>query len=373
MLVFFSLLKMGDVKAYLRKMDFPSVIPEALRHMQKLFLPNCASQQVGLMKEISEEFVFFEVDKWGNTRNQKLPPIKELQIVERISWYFRTPENDQKMATFQFLFPFGSKILENRLPALGKLLSLAIATDNGNVLTYIGTWMQLCTCVSDYSAFIARAVVREHIKPSLTNERMKTLPLISPVFCASLISAITNMYLTSCPPDHIIHIILDWINAVPSLCFSPFKLSIPSTFNFPGPQTPIPGLMFWCILSPLYKEASETSKTCDPDDKTFSSLLLALLQCMTKSTLGRDPAWCEAVSVTSIIVIGETLNKMRYISKERLDTSLDRFAMCVEVALTTNCLHVQPEKLGKLFKHCLQLPYNRALKIVLTKWSAKKC
>ncbi|CAL1266924.1 unnamed protein product [Larinioides sclopetarius] len=363
---------MGDVKCYLRKMDFPSVVPEALRHIQKLWLPNCSSQQLGLMKELSEEFVFFEVDKWGNNRNQKLPPIKELQIVERIAWYFRQPENDQKMATFQFLFPFGSKMLDNRLPVLGKLLSLAIATENGNVLSYIGTWMQLCTCVSDYAAFIAKAVVREHIKPSSSNERIKHLPTISPIFCASLISAITNMYFTSCPPDHIICMVLEWINSAPNLCFSPFKLSIPSSFNFPGPQTPIPGLMFWCILSPLYKEASENTKPSDADDKIFSSLLLALLKCMTKAMPSQDPSWCEAVSVTSIIVIAETLKKMSYVSKDRLDTSLDRFAMCVEVALTTNCLHVQPEKIGKLFAHCLQLPYNRPLKIVLQKWANTK-
>ncbi|KFM77934.1 hypothetical protein X975_20098, partial [Stegodyphus mimosarum] len=361
---------MGDVKCYLRKMDFPNVVPEALRHIQKLWLPDCSSQQLSLMKELSEEFVFFEIDKWGNKRNQKLPPIKELQIVERIAWYFRQPENDQKMATFQFLFPFGSSLLDNRLPVLGKLLSLAIATENGNVLSYIGTWMQLCTCVSDYSAFIAKAVVREHIKPSAPSERMKNLPVISPVFCASLISAITNMYLTSCPPDHIINIILEWINSVPMLCFSPFKLSIPSSFNFPGPQTPIPGLMFWCILSPLYKEYSDCAGSCDSSSKTFSSLLLALLQCMTKSAASRDPSWCEAVSATSIIVIAETLKKMSYISKDRLDTSLDRFAMCVEVALSSSCLHVHPERLGKLFFHCLQLPYNRPLKIVLQKWSA---
>ncbi|XP_054720536.1 integrator complex subunit 15-like [Uloborus diversus] len=360
---------MGDVKCYLRKMDFPSVLPKALEHIQKLWLPDCSSQQVGLMKELSEEFVFFEVDKWGNTRNQKLPPIKELQIVERIACYFQQPDNDQKMATFQFLFPFGSKILENRLPVLGKLLSLAIATENGNVLTYIGTWMQLCTCVSDYAAFIAKAVVREHIKPNCKSDRMKNLPSISPVFCASLISAITNMHLTTCPPDHIIKVILDWINTTPFLCFSPFKLSIPSSFNFPGPQTPIPGLMFWCILSPLYKEYSENTGKANSNEKTFSSLLLALLQCMTKSTSIRDPSWCEAVSATSIIVIAETLKKMSYLSKDRLDTSLDRFAMCVEVALTSSCLHIHPERLAKLFKHCLQLPYNQPLKIVLQKWS----
>uniref|UniRef100_A0A2L2YPW5 Uncharacterized protein n=1 Tax=Parasteatoda tepidariorum TaxID=114398 RepID=A0A2L2YPW5_PARTP len=361
---------MGDVKCYLRKMDFPSVVPEALRHIQKLFLPDCTSQQLGLLKELSEEFVFFEIDKWGNSRNQKLPPIKELQIVDRIAWYFRQPENDQKMATFQVLFPFGSKLLDNRLPVLGKLLSLAIATENGNVLSYIGTWMQLCTCHSDYSAYIAKAVIREHIKPASKNELVRNLPMISPIFCASLISAITNMYLTSCPPDHIIQTILIWINMSPTLCFSPFKLSVPTSFNYPGPQTPIPGLMFWCILSPLYKECAENVEGQDISAETFSSLLLALLQCMIKSTVSRDPSWCEAVSITSVIVIAETLKKMSLsLPKDRLDTSLDRFAMCVEVALSTNCLHVYPERLGKLFHNCLQLPYNRPMKFVIQNWS----
>ncbi|GIY12723.1 uncharacterized protein C7orf26 [Caerostris darwini] len=351
-------------------MDFPNVVPEALRHIQKLFLPNCASQQLSLMKELSEEFVFFEVDKWGNTRNQKLPPIKELQIIERIAYYFRTPENDQKMATFQFLLPFGSKLVDNRLPVLGKLLSLAIATENGNVLNYIGTWMQLCTCVSDYSAFIAKSVIQEHIKPNSVNERIKNLPTISPIFCASLISAITNMYFASCPPNHVINIILEWINSVPSLCFSPFKLSIPSSFNFPGPQTPIPGLMFWCILCPLYKEETAKSKMLKSDDEIFSFLLLALLKCMTKAV--PETAKFEAVQVTSIIVIAETLKKMIHASKERLETALNSFAMCVEIALTSNCLHVHTEKIARLFNHCLSLPFNYPLKIVLEKWAGAK-
>lgn len=359
---------MGDVKCYLRKMDFPNVVPEALRHIQKLWLPDCSSQQVGLMKELSEEFVFFEIDKWGNSRNQKPPPIKELQIIEKIAWYFRQPENDQKMATFQFMFPFGSKILDNRLPVLGKLLSLAIATENGNVLTYIGTWMQLCACVSDYSAFIAKAVVHEHIKATKPSDRMKNLPYISPVFCASLIAAITNMYISMCPPDHIINIILDWINNLPSLCFSPFKLSIPKSFNFPGPQTPIPGLMYWCIISPMHKEYSNTPERFTASDKTFSLLLLSLLQCMSKYNPREFPR-CEAVSAANIIVIIETLKKMSHVSKERLDKALDTFAMCLEIALSSNCLQAHPKSLGKFFQHCLQLPYNRPLKIILQKWT----
>lgn len=359
---------MGDVKCYLRKMDFPSVVPEALRHIQKLWLPDCSSQQVGLMKELSEEFVFFEIDKWGNSRNQKLPPIKELQIVERIAWYFRQPENDQKMATFQFLFPFGSKILDNRLPIMGKLLSLCIATENGNVLTYIGTWMQLCTCVSEYSSFIAKSLIREHIKASNLSDRMKSLPYISPVFCASLISAIANMYITSCPPVHIINIILEWVNTVPSLCYSPFKLSIPKSFNFPGPQTPIPGLTFWCVLSPLHKEYSNTSDVCNVSDKVFSLLQTSLLQCMLKYN-PRDYGRFESVSATKLILIAETLKKMTYISKDRLENALNRFAMCIEVALSSGCLQPHPKCLGKLFQHCLQLPYNRPLKIILQKWT----
>lgn len=359
---------MGDVKCYLRKMDFPSVVPEALRHIQKLWLPDCSSQQIGLMKELSEEFVFFEIDKWGNNRNQKLPPIKELQIVERIAWYFRQPENDQKMATFQFLFPFGSKIIDNRLPVLGKLLSLAIATENGNVLTYLGTWMQLCGCVSDYSVFIAKSVVIEHIKASVPSDRMKSLPYLSPVFCASLITTITSMHITSCPPSHIINIILEWINSVPSLCFAPFKLNIPKSFNFPGPQTPIPGLMFWCILSPLHKEYSKEPGKCDVCDETFSSLLLSLLHCMTKCN-SREAPRCEAVSVASIFAIVDTLKKMNYVSKEHLDKALDRFAMCLEVALSSGCLSANTKSLGKLFQHCIQLPYNRSFKLIVEKWT----
>lgn len=358
---------MGDVKCYLRKMDFPSVVPEALRHIQKLWLPDCSSQQIGLMKDLSEEFVFFEIDKWGNNRNQKLSPIKELQIVERLAWYFRQPENDQKMATFQFLFPFGSKILDNRLPVLGKLLSLVIATENGNVLSYIGTWMQLCTCVSEYSAFIAKAVIQEHIKTSKASDRMKSLPYISPVFCASLISAMTNMYLTSCPPVYIIDIILYWINNVPSLCSSPYKLSIPKSFNFPGPQTPIQGLMFWVVLSPLHKEYANTPEKCNVSDEKFSQLQLSLLQCMIKFNT-RDTAHQEALSVTNVILLIETLKKMN-ISKECLDKAIDRLAMCVQVAFATRCLPPAPTYVGQFFHHCLHLPYNRPLKIILTAWT----
>lgn len=358
---------MGDVKCYLRKMDFPSVVPEALRHIQKLWLSDCSSQQVGLMKELSEEFVFFEIDKWSNSRSQKLPPIKELQIVERIAWYFRHPENDQKMATFQFLFPFGSTIIDNRYSFLGKLLSLSIATENGNVLTYIGTWMQLCSCVSEYSSFIAKSLIREHIKPSNPSERMKNLPYISPVFCASLISAVTNMYVTSCPPIHVINIILEWITDVPSLCYSPFKLSIPKSFNFPGPQTPIPGLIFWCVLAPLFKEYSNASEAAKVE-KIFSSLQMSLLHCMLKYN-PRDFGRIESVSANQFIAISETLKKITNVSKDRLETALNRFAMCIEVALSSACMQPHPKCLGKFFQHLLQLPYNRPLKIILQKWT----
>lgn len=359
---------MGDVKCYLRKMDFPSVVPEALRHIQKMWLPDCTSQQIGLMKDLSEEFVFFEIDKWGNNRNQKLPPIKELQIVERIAWYFRQPENDQKMATFQFLFPMGSKILTNRLPVLGKLLSLAIATENGNVLTYIGTWMQICECVKENSIFIAKALIREHIKSTTPSDRIKSLPHISPVFCASLIATITSMYVAACPPLHIINIILDWINSVPSLCYTPLKLSIPKSFNFPGYQTPIPGLIYWCVIAPLHKEYSNVPDTYSVDDKVFSLLQMSLLQCMLKYN-PREYGLFESVPANKLIFIAETLKKMTCISKDRLEIALNRFGMCIEIALSSGCLHPQPKSLGKLFQHCLQLPYNRPLKIILQKWT----
>lgn len=363
---------MGDMKHYLRKMDFPAVVPEALHHMQKLWLPDCSTQQIQLMSEVAEEFVFFEIDKWSNRRRQPLKPLKELQIIERLSWYFSKPGNDQKIATFLFLFPCGMPASENRLPFLSKLVSLAIAISNGNVLNYVGMWMQLYGCISEASMYLTKTILETHIKSVNACKIYADLFQVSPIFCCSVMIAITNCFLSSSPPVHVCEIILNWVSSNPEKCYAAFKMTLPRPFAHCRPQTPLPGLLFWCILSPFHKDSVSYAKATGKSNvrDVFSDLHLAVLQCLLKARTMGDLIRCEVLPVESLVVIVDVIKKSIASPKECMKVSLDRFAQSLEVALSSGCIYPQRSKLGELFILCCDLPYNRLLKVVLQKWSS---
>ncbi|XP_067141439.1 integrator complex subunit 15 [Centruroides vittatus] len=361
---------MSDVKHYLRKLDFPVVTTEALHQLQKMIYESAGQQ---LIRDISEEFIFFESDRRG-ARRQKLTPVKELQVLERICSYFNGHQNDQNKKTlFLYLFPPGSKLLEKRLQILVRLVSMAISVGNGSVLACIGLLMQHVGCSAEPSLSVARTVVKDYfgMMPSWSsNVTLKNLSCVAPLFCASLTTAVTHLYFS--PPRDILETILDWIITSPTVCFIP--LNLPSNYNF-RPQTPLVGILQWCVLESVSENSTLPSDGKDKQQKAniFSNLHLAVLQSMIKISQTKSNLVYEVISPANVVHILEKLGEKLQndtLPSHRVEIALDRFAQALQLALSTQCLQTSQIKSNRLFEKLKELPHNRLLHIVIKKWSS---
>lgn len=359
---------MSDIKHYLRKLDFPIVTTEALHQIQKLVYESAGQQ---IIKDISEEFIFFEADRRG-MRRLKLTPVKELQVLERICNYFNGHSSDQKIALFLNLFPPNSKLLEKRLLILVRLVSMAISISNGSVLACIGVLMQHVGCSSEPSLSIAKTVVEDYFKmiPSWSsNITLKNLSCVAPLFCASLTTAITHLYFS--PSIDILEMILEWIITSPTVCFIPLNLA--ASYNC-RPQTPLVGLLQWCVLesvsdSPLSNDKNDSKKS---KVNIFSNLHLAVLQSMIKISQMKSNLIHEVISPLNIIHILEKLKEKLQddsLPTYKIEIALDRFAQALQLALSTQCVQTSQIKSNRLFEKLKELPYNRLLQIVIKKWN----
>lgn len=369
--------KMTDVRVSLRKIEFPTVVYEALRQIQKLLANEGRSPTYAhVAKEIAEEFVFQDYDQrrmaphtssQRRARPRKLSAIRELQIIEIIATSFQNAKSDMCQKVFFILFPSAdASVMESRVLLLSRLVSLSIALKNHNVLNCVGFWMHVCGCTSEPSLHIVRHVVGDYLSliPS-SAEMLKELANISPLFCASLATSLTHMTPTN-PSREVVDLLASWVRAQPLLCFTPME-AIPPHLYTQCLQTFIPGLVAWCVLAPLGKVDSRPE-----DAELYSYLHYALLEMLIRAgqVTPRAPIVFPFLPSHYVVHVAETLKRsLTTASPHGAELALNRLGQVLQAAFASKCVH---GNLDAMFQTLRQLPPNRLLKIVLTRWEVKK-
>ncbi|XP_077500177.1 integrator complex subunit 15 [Amblyomma americanum] len=378
---------MTDVRVSLRKIDFPTVVYEALRQIQKLLANEGRSPTYAhVAKEIAEEFVFQDYDQRRMPqqhpqsaahmrRRRKLSAIRELQIIEIIASSFQNAKSDMCQKVFFILFPSADpSVMDVRVPLLSRLVSLSIALKNHNVLNCVGFWMHVCGCTSEPSLHIVRHVVGDYLSliPS-SAEMLKELANISPLFCASLATSLTHMTPTN-PSREVVDLLASWVRAQPLLCFTPME-AIPPQLYTQCLQTFIPGLVAWCVLAPLSKVHPRTGSGGDvrtDDAELYSYLHYALLEMLIRAgqVTPRAPIVFPFLPSHYVVQVAETLKRgLATASPQGSELALNRLGQVLQAAFASKCVH---GNLDAMFQTLRQLPPNRLLKIVLARWDVKK-
>lgn len=381
---------MTDVRVSLRKIEFPNVVYEALRQIQKLLANEGRSPTYAhVAKEIAEEFVFQDYDQRRMPqqhpqsvahmrRRRKLSAIRELQIIEIIASSFQNAKSDMCQKVFFILFPSADpSVMDVRVPLLSRLVSLSIALKNHNVLNCVGFWMHVCGCTSEPSLHIVRHVVGDYLSliPS-SAEMLKELANISPLFCASLATSLTHMTPTN-PSRDVVDLLASWVRAQPLLCFTPME-AIPPQLYTQCLQTFIPGLVAWCVLAPLSKidirtaVAGSGGDARTDDAELYSYLHYALLEMLIRAgqVTPRAPIVFPFLPSHYVVQVAETLKRgLATASPQGAELALNRLGQVLQAAFASKCVH---GNLDAMFQTLRQLPSNRLLKIVLARWDVKK-
>lgn len=368
---------MTDVRASLRKMEFPTVIFEALRQMQKLLANEGRSPTYAhVAKEIAEEFIFQDFDQQRrpgqqyqhSQRRRKMSAVRELQIIEIIATIFQAAKPDMCQKMFFILFPSADPaVMESRVAILSRFVSLSIALKSHNTLNCVGFWMHVCGCTSEPSLYIVQHVIGDYISliPS-SAEMLKELANISPLFCASLATSLTHMTPAN-PSVEIVDLLASWVRAQPLLCFTPME-AIPPQLYTQCLQTFIPGLVAWCVLAPISTAVAANS---DTQAELYSYLHYALLEMLIRAgqVTPRAPIVFPFLPSHYVVQVADTLKRASAPSSKGVELALNRLGQVLQAAFASKCVH---GNLEAMFQVLRQLPPNRLLRIVLSRWDVNK-
>lgn len=288
----------NDLKLALRKLDFPYCAREALSRIgtsrlpfgddsssfaarvseyssggRRVFNRSCRfsvisevlccrpGKQVDLQMDVISEFVFGELDR-RKKRNVPMA-MQELQLIEVMSDFFQSPGATPAVrnALFLSLFPADS----SRYNTLGKLVSLAIATQNKAILNAAGIWMQQLGSTSQQSVRLAWHLLYDYfaLTPKAV-DKLKQLPVLAPHFTANLLTAIGEVYENKDPPTKLLALVGEWIEENPSLLSTPLtdNPALPSGGIPMTPITPIAGLFRYNEPYNFLYEATQVKKNC---------------------------------------------------------------------------------------------------------------
>ncbi|XP_064477296.1 integrator complex subunit 15-like [Ornithodoros turicata] len=364
---------MTDVRASLRKIEFPAVVYEALRQMQKLLTNEARSPTYAhVAKEISDEFIFNDCDRRGNPRRRKLSAVRELQIIEVIASTLQSTKPDMCQKIFFILFPTADPtVMESRITIISRLVSLAIALKSQNTLNCAGFWMHVCGCTSELSLTVVQHVVGDYFNLIPTSaDRMKELAGISPLFCASMATSLTHMTQAN-PAVEVIELLATWVRAQPFLCFTPME-AIPPQLYTQCLQTFLPGLMTWCVLAPVTASHSNLSpEMLAKQNELYSYLHYALLEMLIRASqvTPRAPMVLTFLPTLYVLQVADTLKRIANPNAKSTELALNRLGQILQAAFTSKCIHGNMDAMFQMLK---QLPPNRLLRIILSRWETKK-
>ncbi|XP_039630842.1 uncharacterized protein C7orf26 homolog isoform X1 [Polypterus senegalus] len=387
---------MSDIRHSLLRRDALSAAKEVLYHLDIYLSSQLQNVTVPVVDkgtiELVDEFIF-HVPKERSVQPKRLNSLQELQLLEIMCSYFQEQSKDAvRQIIFSTLFsPQGNKTDDNRMAMLGKLVSMAVAVCRVPILECAASWFQRTHAV--YCVRLARVLVDDYC--SLVPGSVQTLKQIISVssrFCCQFISAVTALYDLSTddliPPYELLEMVVTWIFDDPRLILVTF-LNTPITASLPLGSlelTPLPGLVRWCVKSPLaYKRnrkptltnghVHKLAKECEVDRDSqplYSKLHLSVLQVFVmlqahlteKNMYGR----LGLLMFDHVVQFVEELNRLidelnpLNVTKET-ELSLDRLAQALQVSMASGALLCTREDLRSL---CSRLPHNNLLQLVLS-------
>lgn len=198
-------------------------------------------QQIQLQTDIMTEFVFGEIEKLK--QQNKSRSLQEFQLIEIFSDFFHSPERPPAVRNAVFLLLFPGEC--PRYEILGNLVSLAISTQNSEVLDSTGMWMQQLGSTSVQSVGLAKHILDDFFVFTPNSiDKLKQLPALVPYFTANLLTAIGEVYKYEDPPNELLKLVGDWIDDNPGLLTTSLmdNPALPTGGIPMTPITPIAGL-----------------------------------------------------------------------------------------------------------------------------------
>ncbi|XP_003740925.2 uncharacterized protein C7orf26 homolog [Galendromus occidentalis] len=313
----------SDIKKLLRKQEFPTVAIEAIGQLQKIlanFVGMSVPQQVvQVCNEVLEEFVFFE------KKRKKLSAIREIQILDLICASFQTCAQESCRNLFFVMFPPTDKrLLDQRMPILTRLISLAVTLKVDTILDCAAFWFHVVGIKTTVSLQLVEYLLRDLFEsgtsPCLSHEPA-LLVNTSPAFCATFVTATTFIYSMRLPPKALLELLATWLEENLYLSYVPLETVMPTA------QTFVPGLIRWIVL---------TDPNSETDASVTNRLHLALLKIILKAPQG-------IIQVDNFVALFEALEKPS-------ELQIERFVQILQAALTAQCVQGKPEELRRVIE-----------------------
>lgn len=170
-----------------------------------------------LALDLMAEFVFCEIDRRGQKRQQCFSPLQELQLLEILYGFFNNIPEEAAQNTV-FLSLFSGTTASGRLGILAKLVSVAIAIPSSSVLMSASAWMQQLGNMSLNSCKLAECLIKDyfHFYKNSTGH-MKILHNVCPQFTANFMTAVAENYFNPArkemqfPSEKILETITSWV------------------------------------------------------------------------------------------------------------------------------------------------------------------
>lgn len=290
----------------------------------------------------------------------------------------------------------------HKMRILSSLISLAITTHNVPVLEATAVWMQQMCCLSVWCCDVIRGLVQDYFQlnpssPTHFARALKALPAKAPLFTANLITTLTQLYaklgsgeICERPPESLVVTIAYWLgqgggpgsmqgtalSSYPQLALAPLTHRLPGVPMPMTAVTPIATLLKLCVEAPFFEnhkgiEAMKSSQrvigaqklltegdlnkfdkampgkmpgsTSNDKPELFSQLHLSLLQTLQcvpamRATMTQKEVLCSKHVVSVIEAVNERIQMSGPDQDEAMNTSLDRLAQTILVALHTQCL-----------------------------------
>ncbi|CAL4059692.1 unnamed protein product, partial [Meganyctiphanes norvegica] len=257
---------------------------------------------------------------------------------------------------------------------------------------------------------------------------LKALPALAPLFTANLITTLTQLYaklgsgeVCERPPESLVVTIVYWltqggpgslqgtataISSYPQLALAPLTHRLPGVSLPITAVPPIATILKWCVEAPFFEnrqgiEAMKSSQrvvgaqklltegdltkfdkvipgkmsvntSCEKPE-LFSQLHLSLLQTLQsvpamRATMTQKQVLCPKHVLSVIEAVIERIQMCGPDQDEAINTSLDRLAQTILVALHTHCLTGSPGSLTEMWNALHRLPtQNRLVATLLAK------
>ncbi|XP_014231945.1 uncharacterized protein C7orf26 homolog [Trichogramma pretiosum] len=335
-----------DLRRQMTLLKFPYDAREALNRLEVLF--SKPAKQIDLQEELISHYVFGEIDRLQ--KSKKPHAMKELQLIDTLCDFFRSPGGNPAMrnAVFLSLFPAHNP----RLKTLGLLISYCISMNNDPTLSAAGIWLQQMGPTTLESVRLAEHLYSDFFV-CLPNARkvLIDLPVRVPHFTANLLTAFGELYSETKPPLALVKIVGQWIKDNPNILLLPLTETpaLPSGCIPMTPVTPIAGLFRWSILHPI-RDSDEES-----DAEEITKCYNAIQQMLMDAVLKLKKINCgNAISAQHLAATIRTANSIlqkRPETDESLkQVSLERLGQSISTALSVKCIYGNIQELLALLQ-----------------------